>query len=365
MISSKLVNIEYKNEELFPDFRNIIQGKHLIMICDENTEVYADQYASYFREAANKIEKFVFLRDFIPDEDAIKTTENVSKQADYILAVGSGTINDLCKYIAKILHLPMGVIPTAPSMDGYLSTGSALIIGNMKVTKEVAMPKNILIDLDVLFTSPRDMIIAGYGDIIGKITSLADWKLANICKGEQINTEAYRMMSAALNDTIINLRGDDPFSKESIECLIDALNTAGIAMAIAGNSRPASGSEHHLSHYLEIYFLKNNMPTVLHGIKVALGCLLSIELYKNLLKHVNNGDIIELINSLPDYGTIYELLNKINAPLKFQDINVNKDLFREVVFNAHTMRDRFTILSYYHKYNLLDQIMDDLLAKFF
>lgn len=107
------------------------------------------------------------------------------------------------------------------------------------------------------------------------------------------------------------------------------------------------------------------MPTVLHGIKVALGCLLSIELYKNLLKHVNNGDIIELINSLPDYGTIYELLNKINAPLKFQDINVNKDLFREMVFNAHTMRDRFTILSYYHKYNLLDQIMDDLLAKFF
>ncbi|MDD4000704.1 MAG: sn-glycerol-1-phosphate dehydrogenase [Bacilli bacterium] len=362
MISSKYVNIEYKNDDLFPNFKKHIQDKKIIIICDENTEVYANYYYR-FLDNALAVRKHVFLKNFIANEDAIASAKNAANNADYILAVGSGTINDLCKYIALLLSLPMGVIPTAPSMDGYLSTGSALIIDNMKVTKKVEMPKDIFIDLDILSTAPRDMIIAGYGDIIGKITALADWKLANIINNEKINLESYELMENALNKTIAVIKREEPFSNESIEALIDALNIAGIAMAIAGNSRPASGSEHHISHYLEIHFLKNQMPTILHGLKVALGCLLSLELYRNLLENVEKSDIIELINSLPDYDEVSKLLRKINAPLRFQDINVNHSLFLEMVYNAHTMRDRFTILSYYHQHNLFDEIIDDLQKK--
>ncbi len=364
MISSKLVNIVYKSKDLFPEFLKKIQDLNLVIICDENTEVYADKYILYFEKAAKEVKKFVFEKGFIANETAIEAAKKSAKAADYLLAVGSGTINDLCKYIAKLLSIPMGVLPTAPSMDGYLSTGSALIINKMKVTEMVLMPEDILIDLDILASSPREMIIAGYGDIIGKFTALADWRLANIYNGEKINQESYDMMARALKNTISNIEKGDPFSKDSIECLIDALNTAGIAMAVAGNSRPASGSEHHISHFLEIHFINNNLPPVLHGIKVGLGCLVTVYLYKSLLINVKNDAIIELINSIPDYGTIYTFLEQITSPLRFQEINVDKNLFREAVYNAHSMRDRFTILTYYQKHNLYDLVIEDLYDKF-
>lgn len=364
MIKSDLVNIEYRQVDYFPYFKKRIARKDVIIVCDENTQIYARKYLLWLQSTAKRTYLFVFKKDFIPDEQAINSLLAASRDYQYLLAVGSGTINDLCKYVGECLDKPTGVIPTAPSMDGYLSKGSALIIENKKVTKTVKMPLDILIDLDILVTAPKEMIIAGYGDIIGKFTALADWNLSNLCNHEEINDESYQMMREALNKTLQNIKSNNSFSKASIENLIDALNVAGIAMAIAGNSRPASGSEHHISHYLEMNFLSKNQPCAAHGVKVALGCLVSLELYKKILEKTENVDIINLIESLPSYDEVLTFLKIIKAPLKFKDINVDKDLFIDMLYNAHKIRDRFTILSYYHQHHLMDQVVNDLVQKF-
>jgi len=99
-----------------------------------------------------------------------------SDNPDYILAVGSGSVNDVCRMVSYRLGIPYGVLGTAPSMDGYASNGAAMILGGMKETVAAGLPRAIIADVDVLSQAPLEMIKAGFGDIIGKYSALCDWK---------------------------------------------------------------------------------------------------------------------------------------------------------------------------------------------
>ena len=105
-------------------------------------------------------------------------------EADLIIGVGSGVINDLCKHVSFKNDLAYYIVATAPSMDGYASVGAALILNGMKITLNARPPKAIIADTSVLKDAPIDMLRAGYGDIIGKYSCLNDWKLSHCVNGE-------------------------------------------------------------------------------------------------------------------------------------------------------------------------------------
>ena len=173
---------------------------------------------------------------------------------------------------------------TAPSMDGYASKGAAMIIGGMKVTYNAHVPEVIIADTDVLKDAPMDMIKSGYGDILGKFSCLNDWKLSNVINGEYLCEYVYDLTYEMLNKT--KDLGNRLLLRDeyAVKSLMEALVGVGIAMAYVGNSRPASGSEHHLSHFFEIVGILKNEPYFMHGTDVAYSAVYTQKLREELLK---------------------------------------------------------------------------------
>ena len=168
-------------------------------------------------------------------------------------------------------------------MDGYASVGSALILKGMKVTLNAAPPKAIIADTKVLKEAPMDMLQAGYGDIIGKYSCLNDWKLSAFINGEYFCQTVYDL-TYEMADKVKGLaKGVVNRDEEAIGALMEALVVVGIAMAFVGNSRPASGSEHHFSHYFEITGILTDTPYLAHGIDVVYAAVLTAKLREDIL----------------------------------------------------------------------------------
>ena len=264
------ISYVYIEKDAMRHLPEILEGfSKVLLVADENTFAAAGEPT--LRYINDKIaDRVIFPGDtiLIPNEDAIAKVSEHLQSIDYILGIGSGVIQDLCKYVANFNSLPYGVVATAPSMDGYASSGAAMITDGMKVTYSARVPHAIVADSEVIKNAPLEMIKAGYGDIIGKYSALNDWKLAKVINGEYFCQHVYDltfdMLKATLPlaDKLLDRDG------ESVGILMEALIVVGIAMSFAGSSRPASGSEHHLSHYFEITGIVDGTEYLPHGIDV-------------------------------------------------------------------------------------------------
>ncbi len=258
---------------------------NILLTADSNT--YAVCGDSVKKQLGEKCETlFVFECDgfLVPNEDSIeKLTSKLTDKTDLIIGIGSGVIQDLCKYVSFDKKLPYHIVATAPSMDGYASKGAAMITGNMKVTYNAHVPEAIIGDIDVLRNAPMDMIKSGYGDILGKFSCLNDWKLSHVVNDEYICEYVYNLTYEMLNKTK-NL-GEKLLKRDedAVKTLMEALIGVGIAMAYVGNSRPASGSEHHLSHFFEVIGIMRNEPYFMHGTDVVYSCVYTQKLREKLL----------------------------------------------------------------------------------
>ncbi|MEG0692925.1 MAG: sn-glycerol-1-phosphate dehydrogenase, partial [Oscillospiraceae bacterium] len=255
------------------------------VICDTNTYEVAGKKVMGILSQSNIQAKHYMFRStaLVPDEAACGTIlSNIDEGTDLIIAVGSGTINDLCKFISYKVGLKYFIVATAPSMDGFASIGAPLIIDKLKVTYDTHSPQVIIGDLDVLCCAPMDMITAGLGDILGKYTCLIDWKIAHIINDEYYCETIVQMVEHSISKVINNaslVKSRDP---KVIADIMEALVLTGIAMGFVENSRPASGSEHHISHFWEMRFLFESKPPVPHGTKVGIGTIAILYLYHEL-----------------------------------------------------------------------------------
>lgn len=242
--------------------------------------------------------QFVFDdEDLVPDEHAIGSIlMRFDQTCDVILAVGSGTINDMSRFVSSRLRLPYVIVATAPSMDGYASSVAPLITNNLKTTYSATVPKAIIADVDVLAQAPQAMIAAGFADILGKYTCLVDWKLSALINGEYYCDAVVDMTKKALARTVALRDQLAQRDKQAVQRLMEALILTGVAMSYVGTSRPASGAEHHLSHFWEMRFLFEGRKPVLHGTKVGIACRLVLKLYDYLR---SQGLQKEQIPSLP------------------------------------------------------------------
>ncbi len=219
----------------------------------------------------------------VPDEKTIGDVMiHYNPSSDLIIAVGSGTLNDICRFISYKLKLPYIIVATAPSMDGFASGVTPLIVHHMKTTYEAHTPIAILGDVNLLKEAPGRMIAAGVGDILGKYNALCDWSIAQLILGEYHCNTIEAMVRKSLETVLRHIDGARNRDPYAIRGLMEALVLSGIAMSFAGNSRPASGSEHHLSHYWEMKFLSEGRKPYLHGTQVGVATIAVLKAYELL-----------------------------------------------------------------------------------
>lgn len=221
----------------------------------------------------------------IPNEDKLdEISSAITATTQLIIGVGSGVINDLCKKVSFDHDLPYYIVATAPSMDGYASVGSALILDGMKVTLNARPPLAIVADTRILKDAPFDMIQAGYGDIIGKFSCLNDWLLSSFVNGEYFCQNIYDLTydcARQIRDLAHEIRNRE---EVAIGKLMEALVLVGVLMSFVGSSRPASGSEHHLSHYFEITGILGGTGYFAHGIDVIYSATFLAKLRRDMLE---------------------------------------------------------------------------------
>lgn len=260
--------------------------RHILIVSDNNTDPLCGDRIRLL--LGDKLQDSVIFRCaglLIPDEAAIERLSGaVTPETDLILGIGSGVINDLCKYVSFRCDLPYYIAATAPSMDGYASVGAAMITGRMKTTYNAHVPTAIIGDVDILKNAPMEMIRSGFGDIIGKYSALNDWKLSALIQGEYFCQAVYDLVYQTVLSTIRLADGIQRRDGETIRCLMEALVVVGVGMSYVGNSRPASGSEHHLSHFFEITGIVFDRPYFLHGIDVAYATVHTQLMREELLK---------------------------------------------------------------------------------
>ena len=195
------------------------------------------------------------------------------------LAIGSGTINDLVKLAADELSSPYFCVPSAASVDGYTSFGSALLKDGFKQTLSSAAPRCIVADIAVMSRAPAWLASSGFGDLAGKIIAGADWIIADTAnpfgaKGaDRIDEKAWDMVQSGLYYYLKRSLPAVSADTDAVKDLFEALAITGFAMQYLSDSRPVSGAEHLFAHVWEMDDLSINGRAVTHGHKVAIGSL--------------------------------------------------------------------------------------------
>lgn len=200
-----------------------------------------------------------------------------------MVAVGSGVVNDLTKWLAAEAGVPYGVLATAGSMNGYAAANVAPTLQGVKTLFRGRAPRVIAADPRVLAAAPHEMTTAGLGDLIAKPVSTADWRINHVLFGE-----SYSPAIAALIDSVEPLYLDRPgavaeHEPESIRALFEALVLSGAAMTLQGSSMPASGGEHLISHTLDMSSEVEGTGHDLHGRQVGVATIFAAALYGELL----------------------------------------------------------------------------------
>ena len=294
-------------KELCADYNNIL------LVADTNTfAVGGKQVQSMIGDKIENIHIFDTTSVLVPNEQALAAIEaKLTDKTELIIGIGSGVINDLCKHVSYNAGLRYYIVATAPSMDGYASKGAALILDGMKITTNADVPKAIIGDVDILKNAPFDMIQAGYGDIIGKYSCLNDWKLANLVNGEYLCEFVMNATYEAVEKTVRLADGLNKRDADAVCALMEALVAVGILMAYVGNSRPASGSEHHFSHYFEIVGIVRGEDYLPHGIDVCYSAIETAKIREKLAGIENISEYAYSFNKETYEANIHRVYGKL------------------------------------------------------
>ncbi len=402
---------------------------HPYLICDTHTcEACAKDVFAVLDAAGCSFEKIILespkVGDLPADEYAFGSVcMAFPKETDLVISIGTGTINDLGRYLSYITGLPFMLVLTAPSMDGCVSGVAPLIQNHMKITFPAHAPIALVGDLDVLAAAPMPMLSAGVGDILGKYNCLTDWKLSHLVNDEYYCETIEGIMRDAIDKTMQAAEHLTERKAEDVKTLTEGLVLSGMAMDFTGNSRPASGAEHHISHFFEMQFLFDGIPAVLHGTKVGIGTVMMLRLYnelakmerpdfaallagidrrpsfdewaeemnrvyrqgapmiialekkagkndpeklrKRLSKIEERWDLIQkLAASAPDASLIEDRLKALGAPVRPDQVGVSRQYVEDGILYAKELRDRYTILQFLWDIGKLDEMKELLLAAF-
>lgn len=339
-------------KELFPT------ATRVIVVDDVNTKkVAADRVIALLKAAELDVAEYTICPDgswFHATYDRVEEVRDAIKAAGSPIpvAVGSGTINDLVKRASEELSLRYMVVGTAASMDGYTSSGAAITKDGMKQTLPCRAPLGALVDSQIAAEAPKEMTASGYADLLAKIPAGADWILADAIGSEPIHALAWKCVQGPLRDSLKNPAGVATGDESEIRKLSEGLIMSAFAMQASNTSRPASGTEHQVSHYFDMEDLEFNGQPVSHGFKVGIGTLISTATIEFLLEQdLANLDVDAAVAKWPQtfeelaatfpavYGNrpdhikraLSEMKNKYSTPEKLrEELTLIKSIWPEL-----------------------------------
>ena len=324
-----------------PGILRDLGASHIFLVADNYTyEAAGRQVEQLLDQAGLSYHKRVFQTEtpLVPNEYALGSVlAAMTSQDDMLLAVGSGTLNDVTKYVSARTGVPYVIAATAPSMDGYASTVAPTILDGFKTTLPAVYPAAIVADVDILKDAPMPMLTAGFGDIIGKFTSLADWRLSHQLNGEYYCPEVAGVIEAAVETCAANAKALAQRGPQAIQAVTEALILSGLAMGMVGVSRPASGAEHQMAHYWEMDALRRGEEHPLHGNAVGVGTVLAASLYEMAAEYLPQGF------AAPDKGQILACLQAAGSCVDPKELGIRRELCLESLLHAMELRDRFTV----------------------
>ena len=277
-----------------------------VVVADENTFEVAGREVQRRLERAGHtmVEPYIFPAEpplYAEYRNSEKLRDSLREHEAIPVAVGSGTINDIVKRSSHECERPYMCVATAASMDGYTAFGASIEKDGLKQTLSCPAPKTVVADLEVLMHAPEDMTASGYADLLGKVTSGADWLIADALEVEKIEPPGWSLVQDHLRgwtESPAELRAGD---QSATEHLMEGLILSGLGMQSYQSSRTASGAEHQFSHLWEMEGLgKDADPPLSHGFKVGIGSVAIAAFYERVLERdLGDLDIEDLRDSWP------------------------------------------------------------------
>ena len=298
-------------------------GRKALVVADEITMKVAG--ATVVESLAKKrIKSEEFL---IPDAtwQEVRGAEDRIRKGnfDFALGVGGGRPIDVAKCASFNAGVPFVSVPTAASHDGVVSARASITKNGEKVSLAAQTPIAVIMDTGIIAESPFRLLAAGCGDIISNLTAVKDWALARNLRNEYYSSYAAALSELAARLVIENAATIKPRLEESAWFVCKALVSSGVAMSIAGSSRPASGSEHKFSHALDRVAKK----PALHGEQCGVGTIMMMYL------HAGN------------WEEVRDALLAIVAPTTAHALGVTDDEVVQALVHAHEIaKERYTIL---------------------
>lgn len=393
------------------------KGVKVVVLFDPTTfSLFGEKVFALLRSSGIEAQALVLgdpARPFEPDEEAIERARSAAESGGALyIGVGSGAINDLGKYVSSQTGVPYVCVATAPSMDGFAAPISAINVKKVKTTVPSRCPDAVVADLDILCVAPAPMISAGFGDVLGKLTSLTDWKLAQIlfdehwCRStaDEVGAIARRVAQAA---EAIAAR-----TPEAISDLMKALFRAGTSVVHAGRSRPTSGGEHLFSHFVEMWHVNRGLRPPAHGHVVGVGTLLvahiaqvlksvsapprSVEKSGESVQDVlaalkidsvpdNFGigkydhdqavqrleriklrwrEAVEAIAELPSPQEVKTILEKAGCPTRLSQLGLTRETAVQAIRWCRYLRERYTLFDLAADVGVLSQLVDELVGEY-
>jgi len=258
--------------------QNGMQG-YCVAVYDENTyKATLDRHPEVDREVILPAENL-----HANEHGVALLLEKLPEETEIILAVGAGTVHDISRYCAYERKIDFVSCPTAASVDGFCSSVAAMTWHGCKKTMTAVAPKIVVVDLDIIKKAPIRLAKSGFGDMVGKYISLTDWKIGNILTDEYYCDRIAQMTFQATVSVMDSIDGILAGEESAYQNLVYGLLLSGLAMQMIGNSRPASGAEHHISHIIEMQPAGLGVHSeALHGEKVGVGTLLVLGEYQKI-----------------------------------------------------------------------------------
>lgn len=365
--------------------------KNILLVADDNTLGVSEGLLASLKKNGFYVKKLIYDDMKYARAEQVEEIEGLAADCEGIISVGTGSLNDICRVAAFRKEKDYCIFATAPSMDGFASDTAPIVQNSFKSSWQAKQPRIIIGDTEILAASPAELKSAGFGDMMAKYIGLVDWHIARILIDEYycekvaaITEEAIRRI-VALAD---NITGSDP---EAAGAVMEALVLTGLAMKLAACSRPASGSEHIISHYLECHKVIADIWPDYHGKKVGVATVYCNRIYRNIaercltvkavkdptdwdvvytkfherlhsdVRRLNSPTITDLVDPalleekwdeirnliltiLPDDATMMKLMRTAGAATEPEDVNVSREFFTDSIRFSPYMRDRITLL---------------------
>ncbi len=299
-------------------FTKLFPGKAAVIIADNNTWEVAGKAVLASLESAGVPHEEPFI---ITDEELyaewkfVEMIKERLEQSDNIaIAVGSGVLNDLTKYVSYLLDRKYMCVGTAASMDGYTAYGSSITKEGNKQTFDCPAPYGFVMDPVIAAAAPKELAASGYADLIAKIPAGADWLLADATGNEKIDEFAWDLVQDGLREALSAPAAVHAGDVEMTEKLSEGLLMSGFAMQAIQSSRPASGTEHQFSHCWDMENLCYEGKHVSHGFKVGIGTLASTASIEFLLeKDLSTLDVEKAVEAWKSWEEQEQEINEVFA----------------------------------------------------